>query len=109
MTFWLIDEFDALLWMAAKHWRVLPEDQRVPAVLEPLKAEFARNLDIFSTMIKGEFVMGDDITVPDILAVHCINWAIGAGFPVQNEPANAYAKRLRVRPAFKAVRARDVA
>ena len=45
MTLWLIDEFDAVLWAAAKHSFVLPEDQRVPQVKESLKAEFARSVD----------------------------------------------------------------
>lgn len=107
VTLWLIDNFDALLWTALKHERILPEDARVPAIIPAMHAEFARNLDIYETMIAGEFVMGDTITLPDLLAVHCLNWAIGSGFPVENEAVNAYAKRLRDRPAFKAVRARD--
>lgn len=104
LTFWLVDEFDAILWFAAKHSFVLPEDQRMPAIKDSLKAEFARSVDHFASRISGEFVMGDRLTVPDILAVHCLNWAIGAKFPVQNEAVNDYAKRLRARDAFKAVR-----
>jgi glutathione S-transferase len=109
VTFWLIDEMDAILWMATKHSRVLPEAARVPEIVPALQAEFARNLDTFETMIAGEFVMGDAFTLPDMLAVHCLGWAIGAGFPVENDAVNAYAKRLRARAAFKAVRARDTA
>ncbi len=105
LTFWLVDEFDAILWMAAKHSFALPEEHRVPAIKDSLKAEFARSLEHFATRIRGEFVMGDRITVPDILAVHCLNWAIGAKFPVENAAVNDYAKRLRARDAFKAVRA----
>ena len=104
-TFWLVDEFDAILWFAAKHSFVLPEEQRVPAIKDSLKAEFGRSVDHFARRISGEFVMGDEITVPDILAVHCLNWAIGAKFPVENEIVNDYAKRVRGRDAFKAVRA----
>lgn len=109
VTLWLIDNLDALLWTNAKHSFILPEANRVPDIIPSLHAEFARNLDIYETMIAGEFVMGDNITVPDILAVHCLNWAIGAAVPVENAAVNAYAKRLRARPAFKAVRARDTA
>lgn len=109
VTLWVIDQMDALLWSAAKHTRVFPEAARVPEIIPSLAAEFARNLDTLETMITGDFLMGDEITVPDILAVHCLNWAIGVGFPVENAAVNAYAKRLRARPAFKAVRARDTA
>ncbi len=105
MTFWLVDEFDAMLWFAAKHSFVLPKEQRVPEIKASLKAEFARSVDHFATRIAGEFVMGDAFTLPDILAVHCLNWAIGAKFPVENETVNAYAKRIRGRDAFKTVRA----
>ncbi len=105
LTFWLVDEFDAILWFAAKHSFVLPKEQRVPEIKDSLKAEFARSVDHFATRISGEFVMGEAITVPDIIAVHCLNWAISAKFPVENEAVDAYARRLRGRDAFKAVRA----
>jgi glutathione S-transferase len=105
LTFWLLDEFDAILWMAAKHSFVLPEDARVPAIKESLKDEFARSIEHFATQLGPDFLMGDRMTVPDILAVHCLNWAIGAKFPVENDAVNAYAKRLRSREAFKRVRA----
>ena len=104
VTFWLLDEFDAILWFAAKHSFVLPKEQRMPEIKDSLKAEFARSIDHLATRIAGEFVMGDRITVSDILAVHCLNWAVGAKFPVENDVVNAYAKRLRARDAFKAVR-----
>ena len=105
MTFSLLDEFDAVLWTAARHSFVLPEAERQPAIKDSLKLEFARNVDKFAARIEGEFVMGDHFTIPDILAVHCLNWAIGAKFPVENDTVNAYAKRMRSRAAFKAVRA----
>ena len=105
MTCWLIDEFDAALWMGAKHGFILPEEERVDGLRNWLKLDFARKLDVFASRIEGEFVMGDAMTVPDILAVHCLNWAIGAKFPSDNPDVAAYAKRLRDRDAFKAVRA----
>ena len=106
MTCWLIDEFDAVLWMAAKHSFVLPQDQRVPEIKPYLKDAFAKNVDTFADHIAGEFVMGDTMTVADILAVHCLNWAHGAKFAYDNNVVDAYARRLRGRDAFKRVRAR---
>lgn len=102
MTFWLIDEFDAILWAAAKHSFVFPEDKRVPAIKDSLKAEFARSADLLADRIEGPFLMGDEMTHADILAVHCINWGIGAGFPRVNDKLGAWAKTLRDRDAFKA-------
>lgn len=102
MTFWLIDEFDAILWAAAKHSFVLPEEKRMPAIKDALKEEFNRSADILADRLEGPYLMGDELTVPDILAVHCINWSIGAGFPRVNDKIGKWAKEMRERPAFKA-------
>jgi len=107
MTFWLVDEFDAILWAAAKHSFALPEDQRVPAIKDSLKAEFTRSAAILSDRLDGPFLMGDQMSIPDILAVHCINWSIGAGFPRVDDKLGAWAKAMRDRPAFKAAQAKE--
>ncbi len=107
MTFWLIDEFDAILWTAAKHSFIFPEEARVPAIKDSLKAEFERAAKNLSDRIEGPFLMGDQITVPDLLAVHCTNWSIGAKFPRVNDKLNLWAKSLRERPAFVAAMAKE--
>lgn len=107
MTFWLVDEFDAILWSAAKHSFVLPEAERQPAIKDSLKAEFARSAAVLSERLTDPFLMGDAITIPDILAAHCINWSIGAGFPRVDDKLGAWAKGMRERPAFKAAQSRE--
>lgn len=102
LTFWLIDEFDAILWAAAKHSFILPEDKRMPAVKDVLKDEFSASAALLSGRLDGDFLIGDSISVPDILACHCLNWAIGAGFPRVDDKLANYAKNLRRRPAFQA-------
>ena len=106
MTFWLIDEFDAILWMAAKHSFVLPEEHRVPGIKDALKAEFSVSSAALADRLDGPFLMGDRISIPDILACHCLNWAVGAGFPRVDDRLFAYGKSLRERPAFQAASAR---
>ncbi|WP_299147142.1 glutathione S-transferase family protein [uncultured Tateyamaria sp.] len=107
MTLWLIDEMDAILWTYAKHSFVLPEHLRAADVKPTLKQEFARTADTFAASLDaaGDFIMGDQITLPDLLAVHCFGWAFGAGFPPIPETVKAYTKRLRARPAFRAAAA----
>ncbi len=107
MTFWLIDEFDAILWAAAKHSFVFPKDKRVPEIKDSLKAEFMRAADLLADRLEGPFLMGDQMTHADILAVHCINWSIGANFPRVNDKLGTWAKSLRERDAFKAAQARS--
>lgn len=105
-THFVNDELDGTLWTAARHTFILPEDKRVPGVKDSLKWEFARSVDeLMRRMGEGPFLMGDRMTVPDILAAHCANWAFAAKFPLENEKFNAYAKRMRDREAFKRVRA----
>lgn len=105
LTFWLVDEFDAILWAAMKHSAIFPEEARVPAVVDSLKSEFEASARKLSERLNGPFLMGDQMSVPDILAVHCINWSIGAGFPQVDDRLNTWVKSMRARGAFKAVMA----
>lgn len=106
MTLWLIDEFDALLWSYAKNSFILPEDQRVPAIKDQIKAEFAHKADLLAQRRQGPFLMGDQMTLADILAVHCINWSVGAKFPRLNDKLNGWAKTMWEREAFTAAQAK---
>jgi glutathione S-transferase len=97
----LLEEFDSLLWVAAKNSFINPVDQRAPEVKPVLKWEFQRSLVRLEERIQGEFLMGDTFTIADILAVHCLNWAGNAKFPAASEELKAYTKRCRDRDAYK--------
>ncbi|ETX29994.1 glutathione S-transferase family protein [Roseivivax isoporae] len=99
-TFRILDELDALLWTAARHSFVLPEAARVPAVKDSLKGEFAANLERLTAEIPGPFLMGETMTVPDIVLVHCGGWAVSAKFPEPPAAFKDYARGLRARPAY---------
>ena len=105
MTQRFLDELDAVLWTAARHSFALPKDQRVPEVKPSLKWEFNRNLDRIESLIKGPYVMGEEFTLADIVLTHCLNWAYGAKFPVENQAMLAYGKAMRARPAHQRVAA----
>jgi len=100
LTHAILDELDAVLWTAARHSFSLPEDKRVPEVKPSLKWEFARNLDRLADRLKGPFLMGETMTIADIICTHCLNWAIGAKFPVENEKMQAYGNVMRARDAY---------
>lgn len=95
------DEIDAVLWTAARHSFILPEAERVPAVKDSLKLEFTRSLDRLMEQIDGPYLMGDTMTIPDIILAHCGGWAYKAKFPLENEAFKTYTNRLRERDAFK--------
>ena len=100
-TFRLVDEVDALLWMAARHSFILPEEERVPEVKESLKVEFGRNIARIADEMEGACLLGDDPLVPDFLLAHCLGWARNAKFPDAPENLVEYLRRLKARPAFQ--------
>ncbi|NSY40311.1 glutathione S-transferase family protein [Leisingera sp. ANG59] len=103
MTHLLLDEVDAVLWAAARHSFILPEEQRVPEVKGSLKWEFSHNLERLEGRMDGPFLLGDSFTIADIICTHCLNWARSAKFPVDSEKIQDYGKRMRERPAFQRV------
>lgn len=102
LTQFVLDELDALLWTAARHSFILPEERRVPEVKDSLRWEFqSAETRLAGFLGDGPFLMGETMTIPDIIAVHCLGWAITARFPQSDPALRAYAERLRDRPAFQ--------
>lgn len=107
LTQFLLDEFDAALWMAARHSFVLPEELRQSAIKDSLKWEFERSQKVLmQRMGDGPFLMGAMMTVPDIILTHCGNWALAAHFPIVERRLSEYLGRMRERPAFRRAMAR---
>ena len=101
LTHQILDDVDSVLWMAARHGFVLPEDKRLPAVKETLKWEYERNIARLSDAFKGPFLMGAQMTQPDILLVHCLRWAEVAKFPEPGPVLADYRVELEEREAFQ--------
>ncbi len=104
LTQFLLDEFDAALWLAARHSFVLPEEMRLGAIKNTLRWEFERSQKTLShRMGEGDFVMGDRMTVPDLILAHCLIWALSARFPIVETRLTEFLDRMRQRPAFRRV------
>jgi len=102
----VLDEVDAILWTAARHSFILPPEQRVAGIKESLRWEFARNQKILAQRLgAGPFLMGDDITVPDLILAHCGHWARTAKFDLTEPALIDYVERLLARPAWLRVAA----
>lgn len=102
MTQFLLDEIDANLWMAARHSFILPEELRQSAIKDSLRWELARSQKtLVARMGTGAFVMGQEMTVPDIILAHCLGWALIAKFEITEPALRAYLDRMRARPAFQ--------
>lgn len=100
LTQFLLDEFDALLWTAARHSFALPEAQRLPAIKESLKWEYGHSLTRLADRLTGPFLMGDAMTIPDIIATHCLTWGINAKFAAPAGALADYLSKMRARPAY---------
>ncbi len=107
MTQFVVCEMDAVLWALAKHSFVLPEERRVPQVREALRWEAGRAERALERRL-GEraFLAGETLTVPDILAAHCVGWAVKAKVAPASERVRAWAAGLRERPAHARAAAR---
>lgn len=101
LTLQIIDDIDALLWCAARHTFILPEEHRVPDVKPALAWEYGRNLARLSDAMEGPFLMGDQMLLPDILLAHCLRWAEIAKFPGPDAKLTAFKERMEARPAFQ--------
>ncbi|MGV6811469.1 MAG: glutathione S-transferase family protein [Brevirhabdus sp.] len=102
MTQFLLDEFDAALWMAARHSFILPEELRQSAIKDSLRWEFERSqATLVARMGEGGFVCGAQMSVPDIILTHCGNWAATARFPIVENALIDYLDRMRARPAYQ--------
>lgn len=107
LTQFLLDEFDANLWTAARHSFVLPEELRQAAIKNTLRWEFERSQKtLMHRMGEGPFLMGEMMTVPDIILTHCGNWALSARFPIVEHRLTDYLSRMRKRPAYQRAMAR---
>jgi len=104
LTQFLLDEFDAALWMAARHSFVLPAEMRQSAIKDSLIWEFTNSQKtLVHRMGEGPFLMGGQMTVPDIILTHCGIWARVAKFPVKEARLSDYLERMTTRPALAKV------
>ncbi|MDX1784840.1 MAG: glutathione S-transferase family protein [Roseovarius sp.] len=101
LTLQILDDVDAILWAAARHTFVLPEEHRIAAIKEPMKWEYGRNIARLSDAMQGPFLMGEKMTIPDMLLAHCLRWAEVAKFPEPDEKLAAFKARMEAREAFQ--------
>lgn len=110
LTHLVLDHLDALLWTAARHSFVLPEEKRVPEIKDSLRWEFAKSEQIMAAALgDGPYLMGDTMTIADLLLAHCLNWAVLAKFPVTEASLVDFAARMSARPAFQRAVSREQA
>ena len=107
LTQLILDEFDAALWLAARHSFVLPEEMRLAAIKNTLRWEFERSQKtLVHRMAEDGFLMGEVMTVPDLILTHCLTWALTARFPITEHRLTDYLEIMRARPGYLRAQAR---
>ena len=102
-----ISELEQPLWTIAKHRFVLPEEKRVPAVLQTAFWEFSVAAKVFAEGLGNRlYAASDNFSAADILLGHTLAWATSARIELGYEALNAYAERVLNRPALAQGRAR---
>ncbi len=98
-------DFEAPLWLKAKHTFILPEEMRLD-VREITRREFARAMDAMDARLgDNEFALGDRFTTADVMLGHCGSWARNAKFEIKSDRVNAYLDRVLARDALARARA----
>ena len=96
-----ISELEQPLWTIAKHRFVLPEEKRVPAVLQTAFWEFSVAAKVLADGLGNRaYAVGESFTAADILLGHTLAWATSARIELGYEVLNAYAERMLSRPAL---------
>lgn len=107
-TSFILTELDAPLWTIAKHRFALPQERRVPAVIETAGWEFRAAAKVLASALEDqEYLAGPSFSVADIVAGHTLLWAKSARLPLGSNSLETYLERLLARDA--AVRARAIA
>ncbi len=99
LAFFVLSELEQPLWTTGKHKFAIPEEHRVPQVLETAKWEFDKALSALSKLTSlNEFILGNSFTFADILVAQTFNWADRFGFELPSEYLN-YRDRMYARDA----------
>jgi glutathione S-transferase len=99
---WLLftaTELEQPLWRIARNTFIYPEDQRLPADVQKARQEFKAMAAVLDAHMQGRrFVVGDGITVADLVLAYTLDWAneeeLLDGFP----RLQAYMERMYDRP-----------
>ena len=103
MMFFVVTELEQGLWSSGKHRFALPEDYRIPEMLNTATFEFNKAMKTLQHLFNGEgFVVGDEFTMADLILAHTLTWAESFKFDVP-EQLLSYRNKMYYRKACKKV------
>ena len=96
-------ELEAHLWLISRHTFVLPEAERKLDVVRPFALkEFNKSMTAVEAQLeKGNYLLGEQFTVADILMAQTLLWAaLIEGANISSPVIQAYIKRCKERPLY---------
>jgi glutathione S-transferase len=100
---WLLftaTELEQPLWRIARHTFVYPEHQRLPADVLIARQEFKAMAAVLDEHMEGRsFVVGDRLTVTDLVLAYTLDWANEEELLDRLPRLQAYLKRMYERPS----------
>lgn len=97
-----LTEMEAHLWLVMRNTVLLPEPQRVPAIVPQAMESFAASCRIFSSHMQVRpYVLGETFQVVDIFMTSLIGWAKSLEAPGLDTGLLEYRERMTQRPALQ--------
>jgi glutathione S-transferase len=114
MESWLhfaMNDLEGPLWMFTRQTLLLPKEKRTRAILNLCAEDWATAVKTMASRLgDGEYAMGEQFTVPDVVLGHIGRWARRCAYPIQSHSVNAYFDRVQGRPALaRALQREDAA
>ncbi|NQZ33828.1 MAG: glutathione S-transferase family protein [Oceanospirillaceae bacterium] len=103
MCYFIVTELEQPLWSKGKHKFALPEQYRVPDLIDrTLAFEFAKaQSTLLGLKSTSEFAVGDHFTMADVLLTQTLNWAQRFEFEIDASLLD-YKERMMQREAYSA-------
>jgi glutathione S-transferase len=102
--FFIMSELDAgSLYVVRRHDGLPQIYGAAPDAVEAAKGYFLHHLEAMAARVGREhpYVLGDQLSVADILLTTCLDWAASCGIALP-EPWSHYRQRVALRPAYQA-------
>jgi glutathione S-transferase len=100
-AYFALTELEQALWTMGKHRFALPEEHRVPKILETAAWEFQQALKLLALGLgENHYILGEQFTGADILLAHTLIWGINFKQNVEQQSLIGYVQRCRDRGAL---------
>ena len=97
-------EVDPNLFDVMKHTMHLPEEQRVPEIVQRGRERFTARSDVLTNALEGrDYLLGSEFSGADIIVGYSCNWAAYIGLIESHPTLVTYYARLQQRPAYQKV------